>query len=166
MDCHDKVKRGELTHPLIKALRGVSETYNLKLPSLDEPLDSQYGEHLKLGRELAGMSQQDVADLVGVSKMAISKYENNAMMPSGDIQTKLADTLNVETKVTIGKRLRLLRSQANWTLAELSQQCGKSVSFLSDIEHGRGDPSLSTLAAIAKAFDMTVPQLLSGVEIE
>ncbi len=53
------------------------------------------GERLKLARQMARLSQQSLADQTGVSKMAISKYEHNQMMPGSDVLLKLADALNV-----------------------------------------------------------------------
>ena len=53
------------------------------------------GERLRLARRMARLSQQALADRAGVSKMAISKYEHNQMMPSSDVLVKLADALDV-----------------------------------------------------------------------
>jgi transcriptional regulator with XRE-family HTH domain len=53
------------------------------------------GERLKLARRMVRISQQELADQAGVSKMAISKYENNQMMPGSEVLARLADALNV-----------------------------------------------------------------------
>ena len=39
------------------------------------------GERLKMARQMAGMSQRDLAEAAGVSAMAISKYERDLMTP-------------------------------------------------------------------------------------
>lgn len=64
----------------------------------------------------------------------------------------------------LSKRIKDLRTQANWTLADLSNKTGKSVSFLSDIEHDRSSPSIETLWSVAGAFDLSLVDLLTGVE--
>ncbi|HEX3051127.1 MAG TPA: XRE family transcriptional regulator [Aggregatilineaceae bacterium] len=53
------------------------------------------GERLKLARKMAHLSQQELADRAGVSKMAISKYEHNQMLPGSDVLLKLANALGV-----------------------------------------------------------------------
>jgi transcriptional regulator with XRE-family HTH domain len=46
-----------------------------------------------MARHMADLSQQQVAEQVGVSRMAISKYENNQMVPSSDVLIALAKAL-------------------------------------------------------------------------
>lgn len=53
------------------------------------------GERLKLARRMTRLSQQALADRAGVSKMAISKYEHNQMVPASDVLRKLAVALDV-----------------------------------------------------------------------
>lgn len=53
------------------------------------------GERIKLARLMARMSQQQLADCVGVSKMAVSKYESGQMMPGVEVIQKLGDVLGV-----------------------------------------------------------------------
>lgn len=53
------------------------------------------GERLKLARKMRRLSQRKLADRVGVSAMAISKYENNEMMPGSDVLSDLARALGV-----------------------------------------------------------------------
>jgi XRE family transcriptional regulator, regulator of sulfur utilization len=50
--------------------------------------------------------------------------------------------------------LRALRTAHRKTLAQLAEQTGLSLSFLSDVERGRTDPSLETLRKIAAAYGM------------
>ncbi len=52
-----------------------------------------FGERLKMARSMAGFSQQTLADQVGLSKMAISKYENNQMVPGSQALIALAKVL-------------------------------------------------------------------------
>lgn len=67
--------------------------------------------------------------------------------------------------MNVGQRIKALRKQQNMTLRELSQKVGISISFLSDIENGRSNPSLERLKEIAEALDTTVSYLL-GEEIK
>ena len=53
----------------------------------------------------------------------------------------------------LGRRVRLARTGQGWTLKELSERSGVSVSQLSSIERGAHLPSLESLVAIAGALD-------------
>ncbi|MFC2055644.1 helix-turn-helix domain-containing protein [Chloroflexota bacterium] len=64
----------------------------------------------------------------------------------------------------LGDRIRELRKIKGETLKSTSEGTDLSISYLSDIERGRTNPSLQTLETIANHFDITVTDLLSGVE--
>lgn len=53
----------------------------------------------------------------------------------------------------LGRQVRLARTEHSWTLKELSEACGISVSQLSSIERGAHLPSLESLLAISAALD-------------
>lgn len=59
-------------------------------------------KNLKLLRNKAGISQQKLADAIGVSQQSVNKYENHAVEP--DIQTMilLADFFHVSVDLLIG----------------------------------------------------------------
>lgn len=50
---------------------------------------------LKVARRAKGLSTRALAEKVGVSAMAISKYERGLMTPSSDVLIKLARELDV-----------------------------------------------------------------------
>lgn len=56
----------------------------------------------------------------------------------------------------ISNTLRNLRKENNLTLKELSAKSGISISFISDIENGRRNPSIDTLTTLAKALNTSV----------
>jgi transcriptional regulator with XRE-family HTH domain len=65
----------------------------------------------------------------------------------------------------IKERVRNLRLARGYSARELAERAGGiSAPYISDIEHGRGNPSLSSLIALARGFDMTVMELLAGVD--
>lgn len=67
--------------------------------------------------------------------------------------------------MTLGQRLRQLRTQSALTLADLASITGYAIGYLSDIEHGRTLPSLGALKVIAAAFNMSPSLFLNGVEL-
>jgi transcriptional regulator with XRE-family HTH domain len=64
----------------------------------------------------------------------------------------------------LGQRIRELRNLKGKTLKDISSSTNLSVSYLSDIERGRTKPSLQSLETLAKHLDISVTDLLSGVE--
>lgn len=64
----------------------------------------------------------------------------------------------------LGEELRMLRKKRRVTLTEVGEKTGLSVSFLSDIERNRTNPSLDTLEKLAEYFQVTVNQLMAAVE--
>lgn len=64
----------------------------------------------------------------------------------------------------LGERLREIRKQHCLTLKELNQRADLSVPYLSDVERGTVNPSIETLQKIAKAYNMSVKDVITGVE--
>ena len=62
----------------------------------------------------------------------------------------------------LGRAIRGARQKQGWTLRELADQAGISVSLLSQVERGGADPSLDTLRDLADALGTTPFQLLAG----
>lgn len=56
------------------------------------------GERIQQARKAAGLSLRALAEKVGVTAMAISKYENNQSTPSSTVLLALADALGVRTE--------------------------------------------------------------------
>lgn len=61
-----------------------------------------------------------------------------------------------------GRRVRTLRTERGWTLAQLADAASLSVRFVSEIEAGRGNVSLTKLAGLAAAFGVPLAGLLDG----
>ncbi|WP_034328675.1 helix-turn-helix domain-containing protein [Alkaliphilus transvaalensis] len=60
----------------------------------------------------------------------------------------------------IGRRIKSLRKDNKITLKELSEMTNISISFLSDIENERSNPSIERLEEIAKALNTTIAFLM------
>lgn len=56
-------------------------------------------------------------------------------------------------RTELGRRIRLARTERGWTLKDLSEASGVSVSQLSSIERGAHLPSLESLLTVAQALD-------------
>lgn len=58
------------------------------------------------------------------------------------------------------QRVRELRKKRGWTLDEMSAACGVSRSMLSEIERGRANPTLVVAYRIARAFGLSLGELV------
>jgi len=56
-------------------------------------------------------------------------------------------------RADLGRQMRLARTERAWTLKDLSESSGVSVSQLSSIERGAHLPSLESLVTVATALD-------------
>jgi transcriptional regulator with XRE-family HTH domain len=63
---------------------------------------------------------------------------------------------------SVGPRLRTLRRQREITLADLSAQTGVSVSTLSRLESGDRKPTLELLLPLARAYGVTLDELVDA----
>ena len=73
-----------------------------------------------------------------------------------------------DTGPTIGKglgvRLRAHRTARGLTLAQVAEQAGLSLPYVSNLERGRGNPTLDALRALAAALKLPVTELLGEEE--
>jgi transcriptional regulator with XRE-family HTH domain len=65
--------------------------------------------------------------------------------------------------VKLGKRLRSLRKQRQWTQVYMAEHVGMDRSFISDLENGKKEICLRNLQLLATTFGVTVSKLLSGL---
>ena len=60
----------------------------------------------------------------------------------------------------LGKNLKQIRTQKGMTQGDIVRALGVSRSFVSNIENGKTNPTLSTIKRIADALGVSVDQLL------
>jgi transcriptional regulator with XRE-family HTH domain len=84
------------------------------------------------------------------------------MWQTKTVETKaVADDLD-QALSAVGPRLRTLRRQREITLADLSAQTGVSVSTLSRLESGDRKPTLELLLPLARAYGVTLDELVDA----
>ena len=59
-------------------------------------VDLYLGSNLSYYRKLAGLTQQQVADMLNLNRTTYTKYETGASEPSIEILKRIADTFGVE----------------------------------------------------------------------
>ena len=68
-----------------------------------------------------------------------------------------------ELLLHLGKRIREVRLQQGHSQEELAEKCGFDRTYISLLERGRRNPSLSNLAKLARGLDTSVSELTSGI---
>lgn len=63
-----------------------------------------------------------------------------------------------------GREVRRRREALGLTLEQLAERAGLTPNYVGSVEHGRRDPSLSTVAALAKGLRVPAAELLGGVQ--
>ena len=64
--------------------------------------------------------------------------------------------------VLLAEHIRARRTELNMGVRELARATGLSATFISNLEHGKANPTLDTLRNIANALDTPVFRLLVG----
>lgn len=137
------------------------------------------GQRLRYLRKLKNLTQQDLANSLGINRSTYARYETGDHEADYETLNKLADffdvsvdyilgrtdnpsppsTRRIDRGTTIGKRLKQLREERQLTLRQLAQVAHVSHSFISDIEQGRSNPSIETLKALARALGVSLTDL-------
>lgn len=60
------------------------------------------GERIAARRDELGLKQYQVAEMIGVTKTTMSKYENNVNIPNADILARLASVLQTSADYLCG----------------------------------------------------------------
>ena len=66
--------------------------------------------------------------------------------------------------VRLGQRIRQLRKDRGWRQLDLATQADLNENYISDLELGRKEPCLRTLATLACAFNIKLDELLREVD--
>ena len=66
------------------------------------------GTNLQYLRRLSlNMTQEDLAEKLGVSRQTVSKWEKGLSVPDAELLTKLAEVLNVSVSDLLGKKIEI-----------------------------------------------------------
>ncbi|NJK81891.1 MAG: ImmA/IrrE family metallo-endopeptidase [Chloroflexaceae bacterium] len=121
------------------------------------------GERIRSARRLEGMSQEQLASNVGVSAMAISKYERNEDVPSSGVLLRLARALEVSIEYFFRTaRIRLSAPQYRRRASLSESQCERIIAQVQEwveryieVEH---------LLQVQRAPDLPASYPVSSVE--
>lgn len=60
----------------------------------------------------------------------------------------------------LGENLKKIRTKKDITQIEIARRLGVDRSFVSNIENGKNNPTLSTITSLAKVLDVSTSELL------
>lgn len=69
----------------------------------------------------------------------------------------------MDVRLKFGRKLRELREAKGWSQEEFADQAGLHRTYVSAVERGVRNPTLSVMARLAKALDITLSELVRAV---
>lgn len=123
------------------------------------------GNNIKLYRNKKGLTQKQLAEKIGTTDSAITRYESNSREPSIEIITKIAKALNIsinellDDKVVsndIGSKIISAKIFRKLDDEQLSKLTGIDELQLRAIQDGKINPTKSELDIITKALNLSV----------
>lgn len=69
-----------------------------------------------------------------------------------------------EIALAVGQEIRRIRRQRGMALEKMAELADLSLTYCGEIERGRKDPSLKTLAKLARALDVPLRDLIAPLE--
>jgi len=123
------------------------------------------GNNIKLYRKKKGLTQKQLAEKIGTTDSAITRYESNSREPSIEIITKIAKALNIsinellDDKVVsndIGSKIISAKIFRKLDDEQLSKLTGIDELQLRAIQDGKINPTKSELDIITKALNLSV----------
>jgi transcriptional regulator with XRE-family HTH domain len=74
--------------------------------------------------------------------------------------------MNATDLIRLGQEIRRRRLALGWTLDQFAEACNVTPNYLGTVESGRRDMHMTTLAAIARALECNIGDLLSDPETD
>jgi transcriptional regulator with XRE-family HTH domain len=101
-----------------------------------------------------------------VIKILIYKTDNSVIPTPHARQTQIhpVEASPEAINENLGKRVKKLRGDRGWSLEELASVSGVSRSMLSEIEREKANPTLTVTFRIARAFGLTLQELIESAE--
>jgi transcriptional regulator with XRE-family HTH domain len=75
----------------------------------------------------------------------------------------MARQASASLQIRFGRRIKQLREERGWTFTYLAVHSGVAKSTLLELEKGRNEPRLNTIAALAGSFEKSISELFKGL---
>lgn len=90
------------------------------------------GKRIKDMRLEKGMSQQELGDLIGVTKVSICGYENGTRTPSLETFGILADIFETTTDYLLGREVSVVNEEGNEYIGSISRD---DIEIIQELRH-------------------------------
>lgn len=90
------------------------------------------GKRIKDIRIEKGMSQQELGDMIGVTKVSVCGYENGTRTPSLETFCMLADIFETTTDYLLGREVPVISEDANEYVGSISKD---DIEIINEIRH-------------------------------
>ncbi len=132
------------------------------------------GENLRELRISQGFSLEDLADRSRIPRTQLAEIEEGRRKMTANALARLAQVLDIPQEILnptawqdvassgMGQKIRAMRKERGWNLAELGAAAGLSVTYLSDIEREAIVPSLSAVRSLAAAFGVPISLFINN----
>lgn len=91
------------------------------------------GLRIKESREKLHLSQEQLGDMIGVSKVSICGYEQETRTPSLDVFIDLAKALEVDVKYLLGQDLTIVSENLDYSI----KMCREDIKIINEIKRNR-----------------------------
>lgn len=145
-----------------------------------------FASNLRFLRDTRNLTIRELADIIGVSHVMITSYENKIALPRPKVAQRIADYFGIEkntllstdlrskvyrsvsipgssTNSSFGERLREVREFRKLSQMELADQLQTSYTIIEKYERDEMRPSIDTAISLAKALETTVGYLIGEV---
>ena len=141
--------------------------------------DKAVGMRIRVERVRCGLSQEELAEKVGVTRVSIGNYERGDRNISLTVAKKIAEALNLdvmelcggeekrtEKTRTIRENLRIERERLGLNKAEAARMLGVPYSTYDGYEKGYRTPDIDVLHKISDVFGISIHKLIDEQEEE
>ena len=90
------------------------------------------GKRIKQLRTNQKISQQELGDILGVTKVSVSCYENGKRVPSLDTLIKLAKYFNTSIDYLVGREKKIFNEENNKYVGSISEQ---DIELIYELKH-------------------------------
>lgn len=90
------------------------------------------GKRLKELRIQKGLSQQDLGDAIGVTKVSICGYENGTRLPNLEKLVSLAEELETTTDYLLGREIKIVKGEEKNYIGSISYD---DVNLILELRH-------------------------------
>ena len=129
----------------------------------------EIGKKIKSIRQTQGLSREQLAEKLNVTKYAIINYEQGQRGASIKILNKIAEALGVtintllkDENISLGENIKKLRKDKGLTQDKLSEITKISIASIQRYESGKRQPNIQTVNKFAQALNVSLDDLVGN----